>query len=77
MRMPGKKSSNTRKCKRKVEFLYVPRLKLENENGEITKELGQQRRQSALLRALIRMFVSGDLDETKLLELIEEEILSN
>ncbi len=51
---------------------YMP-LGLKLKMHQKLLQLGQQRRQSALLRALIRMFVSGDLDETKLLELIEEE----
>ena len=36
-------------------------------------KLGQQRKQSALIRALIRMFISGDLDEKKLIALIDDE----
>ena len=32
-----------------------------------------QRKPSALIRALIIMFVNGDIDETKLLVLIEQE----
>lgn len=51
---------------------YMP-LGLKLKMHQKLLQLGQQRRQSALLRALIRMFISGDLDETKLLELIEEE----
>lgn len=51
---------------------YMP-LGLKLKMHQKLLQLGQQRRQSALLRALIRMFVSGDLDEIKLLELIEEE----
>jgi hypothetical protein len=51
---------------------YMPKgLKLEMHRKLLL--LGQQRKQSALLRALIRMFVKGDIDETKLLVLIEEE----
>lgn len=51
---------------------YMPiGLKLEMHRKLL--KLGQQRKQSALLRALIRMFINGELNETKLLELIEEE----
>lgn len=51
---------------------YMPKgLKLEMHRKLLN--LGQQRRQSALLRALVRMFVNGDVDETKLIELIDDE----
>lgn len=51
---------------------YMP-LGLKLEMHQKLLSLGQQRKQSALLRALIRMFIAGELDETKLLNLIEEE----
>lgn len=51
---------------------YMPRgLKLEMHQKLL--KLGQQRKQSALLRALIRLFVNGEIDEDKLLLLIEDE----
>lgn len=36
-------------------------------------KLELQRKKSALIRALIKMCVNGDIDETKLLVLIEQE----
>jgi len=51
---------------------YMP-LGLKLEMHQKLLQLGQQRKQSALLRALIRMFVNGELNESKLLALIEEE----
>ncbi len=51
---------------------YMP-LGLKLEMHQKLLKLGQQRKQSALLRALIRLFVNGDVNEAKLIELIEEE----
>jgi hypothetical protein len=51
---------------------YMP-LGLKLEMHKKLLKLGQQRKQSALIRALIRMFISGDIDENKLISLIEEE----
>lgn len=51
---------------------YMP-IGLKLEMHQKLLKLGQQRKQSALLRALIRMFIDGEIDETKLLKLIEEE----
>lgn len=51
---------------------YFPRLlKLEMQHELL--DLGLQGKQSALLRSLVRMFVNGDIDKTKLVKLIEEE----
>jgi hypothetical protein len=51
---------------------YMP-LGLKLKMHQKLLNLGQQRSQSALLRSLIRMFIDGDIDENKLLSLIEEE----
>ena len=51
---------------------YMPRL-LKLEMHQKLLKLGHQRSQSALLRALIRMFIDGDVDEAKLSTLIDEE----
>ncbi len=51
---------------------YMP-LGLKLKMHQKLLNLGQQRKQSALLRALIRMFVNGDIDETKLIDFIEDE----
>lgn len=51
---------------------YFPRLlKLEMHKKLLTLE--QQGKQSALLRSLVRMFVNGEIDEDRVLELIDEE----
>lgn len=59
-------------AKEKWNFYFPIGLKLQMHQKLL--RLGQQKSQSALLRALIRMFVNGDVDEDKLLLLIEEEI---
>lgn len=51
---------------------YMP-LGLKLEMHQKLLKLGQQRKQSALIRALIRMFIAGELDQVKLVALIEEE----
>ena len=51
---------------------YMP-IGLKIEMHQKLLKLGQQRKQSALIRALIRMFINGELDEKKLLSLIDEE----
>lgn len=51
---------------------YMP-LGLKLKMHQKLLKLGHQRKQSALLRALIRMFIDGDVDETKLSALIDEE----
>ena len=51
---------------------YMP-IGLKLEMHQKLLALGQQRKQSALLRALIRMFVNGEVDESKLLDRIEQE----
>jgi hypothetical protein len=58
-------------AKEKWNFYMPHGLKLEMHLKLL--KLGQQRKQSALLRALIRMFVAGEINEDKLLVLIEEE----
>lgn len=51
---------------------YMPKgLKIEMHQKLL--QLGQQRKQSALIRALIRMFTNGDINEEKLLALMDEE----
>ena len=59
-------------AKDKWNFYFPVGLKLEMHQKLL--KLGQQRKQSALLRALIRMFVKGDIDEDKLLAIIDEEL---
>ncbi len=51
---------------------YMP-LGLKIEMHKKLLELGLQRKQSALIRALIKLFVQGEIDEDKLTKLIEEE----
>ncbi len=51
---------------------YLP-IGLKLEMHKKLLKLGQERKQSALIRALIRMFINGELDETKLLVLIDDE----
>lgn len=57
--------------KDKWNFYFPKLLKLEMHRKLLGLEL--QGKQSALLRALVRMFVDGDIDETKLAALIHEE----
>lgn len=57
--------------KDKWNFYFPKLLKLEMHKKLL--ELGAQGKQSALLRSLVRMFVDGALDETRVLKLIEEE----
>jgi len=52
---------------------YMP-LGLKLEMHQRLLKLGLQRKQSALIRGLLRMFVDGDIDESILYPLIEEEI---
>jgi len=58
-------------AKEKWNFYFPKMLKLEMHRKLL--DIGQQRRQSALLRALVRMFVNGDIDTTKLIPLMDEE----
>jgi hypothetical protein len=58
-------------AKDKWNFYFPLGLKLKMHQKLLN--LGLQRKQSALIRALIRMFVEGDIDETILYSLIEEE----
>jgi len=58
-------------AKEKWNFYMPLGLKLQMHHKLLS--LKQQRKQSALLRALIRMFIAGELDESRLLVLIEEE----
>jgi len=57
--------------KDKWNFYFPKLLKLQMHHKLLN--LGLQNRQSALLRALVRMFVDGDIPEAKLLELVKEE----
>jgi len=57
--------------KDKWNFYFPKLLKLQMHHKLLN--LGLQNRQSALLRALVRMFVDGDIPEAKLLVLVEEE----
>ena len=68
--MPRKVS--TADAKDKWNFYFPKLLKLEMHRKLLN--LGQQGKQSALLRTLVRMFVEGHIDETKLLEMIDEEV---
>lgn len=52
---------------------YFPRL-LKLEMHHKLLHLGLQGKQSALLRALVRMFVNGDIDNDKLVKIIEDEV---
>jgi len=58
-------------AKEKWNFYFPLGLKLKMHQKLL--KIGQQRKQSALLRALIRMFINNDIDDDKLIELIEEE----
>lgn len=58
-------------AKEKWNFYFPLGLKLRMHQKLL--KIGKQRKQSALLRALIRMFIDGDVDEIKLSALIEEE----
>jgi hypothetical protein len=58
-------------AKDKWNFYFPQGLKLDMHLKLL--KLGQQRKQSALIRALIRMFVNGDIDENKVISLIDEE----
>ena len=58
-------------AKDKWNFYFPLGLKLKMHQKLLN--LGLQRKQSALIRSLIRMFVEGDIDETILYSLIEEE----
>lgn len=51
---------------------YFPRL-LKLEMCHKLLDMDLQNKQSALLRALVRLFVEGAIDETRLRVLIEEE----
>lgn len=68
--MPRKVSAAD--AKDKWNFYFPKLLKLEMHRKLL--DLGQQGKQSALLRALVRMFVEGHIDEIKLLERIDEEV---
>lgn len=57
--------------KDKWNFYFPQLLKLEMHHKLLQLKL--QGKQSALLRALVTMFVDGDIDESKLLPLIEKE----
>lgn len=58
-------------AKEKWNFYFPQLLKLEMHRKLLDLKL--QGKQSALLRSLVRMFVNGDIDENKLLLIIEEE----
>lgn len=58
-------------AKEKWNFYFPQLLKLEMHRKLLDLKL--QGKQSALLRSLVRMFVNGDIDEDKLLPIIEEE----
>ncbi len=58
-------------AKEKWNFYFPTMLKLKMHQKLLT--LGLQRRQSALIRALVRMFIDGDINEDKLLKLIDDE----
>jgi hypothetical protein len=51
---------------------YMP-LELKLKMHQKLLKMGQQRKQSALIRALIRLFVDDKIDEAQLLTLIDEE----
>jgi hypothetical protein len=57
--------------KEKWNFYFPKLLKLRMHHKLL--DLGLQNRQSALLRALVRMFVNGDIPEDTIKSLIEEE----
>jgi len=58
--------------KEKWNFYFPQLLKLEMHKKLVTMNL--QGQQSALLRALIRLFVDNKIDETELKKVIQEEI---
>ena len=58
--------------KDKWNFYFPKLLKLEMHHKLL--RLGLQGKQSALLRTLVRMFVNDEIDETKVLDMINEEV---
>lgn len=58
-------------AKDKWNFYFPKLLKLEMHKKLLN--LGVQGKQSALLRSLVRLFVDGELDDTKIIKLIAEE----
>lgn len=57
--------------KDKWNFYFPKLLKLEMHRKLLSLEA--QNKQSALLRSLVRLFVNGEINEKRLLELINEE----
>jgi len=57
--------------KDKWNFYFPKLLKLKMHHKLLN--LGLQNRQSALLRAMVRMFVNGELSDERIKELVEEE----